>query len=587
MQNRLGRLLSYSDEHRSAMKSAAIYSVINKFFDVFPEILLGVAIDVVVKRDESFLADIGIVNTKVQLALLAFATLVVWVCESLSEYQAVVRWRNIAQEMQHKLRIHGASHIQKLSMSWYGDQNSGQLMAVLNDDVNQVERFLNDGLHTLIQLFVSSILIAFVFFYLSPLVAFFAILPIPIIIFGGFKLKGPLTGHYAEVRGKAANLSEKLSGVIGGVTTIRAAVAEKAMVDTITKASEDYIVANRKAIKMSSAFVPIIRMAVLAGFLITLVVGGLQSLDGELSAAAFTMMVFLTQRLLWPFTRFGELIDLYERSLASAGRVFSLLSEKAEIVSPKNPQNESGAIAEVELNAVDFSYTGASKKVLSSLDLKIAAGEFVGIVGPTGSGKSTIIKLLMRFYDADSGTVKVGNTDVKQWDLSDLRRFIGFVGQDVFLMDASVRENLKLGKDHITDDEIWEALEVSDAASFVKELPGQLDFALGERGGRLSGGQRQRLTIARGILGDPPLLIFDEATSAVDNESEESIQKSVTTIAQAKTLIVIAHRLSTIRGADKIVVMDEGKISEAGKHDELVAKDGLYARLWRLQTGER
>ena len=351
------------------------------------------AIDVVVEKEHSFLAKVGIEDPKTQLAVLAIATLFVWVSESLTEYGAVVRWRNLAQELQHRLRLDAVGHIQKLSLSWYERQNSGSLLAILNDDVNQVERFLNEGLHSLIQMLVSSILVGLVFFYLSPMVAFFAILPIPIIVLGGFKLKGPLAGKYSAVRSKAARLGEKLSGVITGVVTIRSSVAEDAMVKDIEAASQDYIQSNREAIKLSSAFVPIIRMAVLAGFLVTLVVGGLQTLEGTLAPASFTVLVFLTQRLLWPFTRFGDLLDLYERSLASAKRVLDLIETPVDIEDAKEAKTIDRVQGQIEFDAIDFAYV-PGQEILKNFSLSIQAGQFIGVVGSTGSGKSTLIKLL-------------------------------------------------------------------------------------------------------------------------------------------------------------------------------------------------
>ncbi len=583
--NRLFKLLGYSAEHKPAIVVASIYSVINKFFDIFPEILIGIAIDVVIEQEDSFLAKTGITDPVQQLILLAVLTLLVWLLESLSEYCANVRWRNIAQEIQHKLRIHGVNHLQQLSLAWYERQNSGQLLAILNDDVNQVERFLNEGLHNLLQLFVSSLLIGAVFFYFSPIVACLAILPIPIILMGGFKLRAPLTGHYAKVRSMAAQLGGYLSGVIQGVITIRASVAEKACVAKVEQASQSYISANQKAIKLSSAFVPIIRMAVLAGFLVTLVIGGLQTLEGDMSPAVFTVLVFLTQRLLWPFTRFGDLLDLYERSMASAKRVFDLIDHPLEVQNTEQPVAMPTLQTGIIFDKVCFGYAPKSP-VLNNFNLHIKSGEFIGIVGPTGSGKSTLMKLLLRFYDVNSGSINIDNHAIQAIDMAELRRSIGYVGQDSFLLDASIRDNLLMGKTQVSDKAIEKALFMANAAEFVSQLPQGLDTLVGERGQTLSGGQRQRLTIARGILNNPPILIFDEATSAVDNETEEAIQRSIRQLAKDHTMLVIAHRLSTIRHANRIVVLEKGHVTQIGSHETLSAQSGLYQRLWKLQTGE-
>jgi ATP-binding cassette subfamily B protein len=578
------RLWDYATPFRQKALVAAVYSTLNKIFDVLPEVLIGVAIDIVVSREQSFLARAGITSPVQQLGLLAFITFLIWLFESITEYGALVRWRNLAQQVQHALRMDGVRHIQKLSLSWYEKQNSGRLLSILNDDVNQVERFLNEGTHKFIQLFVSSLLVSAVFFYLSPIVAAFALLPIPVILYGGFRFRGRLAGRYAAVREAASMLGARLSGIITGVVTIRAAVAEDEQVRLVNDASQHYIETNREAIALSSAFVPIIRMSVLAGFLFTLVLGGWQTLNGDLSPAAYTVLVFLTQRLLWPFTAFGELLDLYERSMASVKRTLDLITAKVGIVDPPQTVAIGRSRGALSFQSVDFAYADAPP-LLKNFNLDIKPGEFIGLVGPTGAGKSTVIKLLLRFYDPTRGAVTIDGVPLTQVSQKELRKNIGYVGQDVFLLDTSLRQNLKMGKPEIPDERLHEALDVAAAKDFALALPQGLDTLIGERGQRLSGGQRQRITIARGLLGDPPILIFDEATSAVDNETEEAIQRSLQKLAHERTLIVIAHRLSTIRHADRILVLDEGQIKEVGTHEELLQKQGLYTRLWNIQTG--
>lgn len=581
----LSRLWAYAQSYRPRILWAGLYSVLNKVFDVLPEILIGVAIDVVVKREQSFLAGLGLTDPLAQLSLLAFVTFLIWVLESVTEYAALVRWRNLAQSLQHALRMDGVKHTQKLSLSWYEQQNSGRLLSILNDDVNQVERFFNEGAHKFIQLFVSSILVSAVFFYLSPTVACFALLPIPVIIIGGFQFRGRLASRYAAVREAASRLGAQLSGVITGVVTIRAKVAEDEQVALVNAASETYIRANSQAIALSSAFVPIIRMAVLAGFLFTLVLGGRQALDGSLSPAAYTVLVFLTQRLLWPFTAFGELLDLFERSMASAQRTLDLISAPVEIKDQAKPSQLPVVRGSLDFRAVNFAYEG-QKPLLKDFHLSIEAGEFIGIVGPTGAGKSTLIKLLLRFYEPTSGAIALDGLPLTQLEQKFLRRNIGYVGQDVFLLDTSIRQNLMMGRPEASEAELQSALEVASARGFVEQLPAGLDTQIGERGQRLSGGQRQRLTIARSLIGNPPILIFDEATSAVDNETEEDIQKALQTLARGRTLIVVAHRLSTVRHADRIIVLEGGEIVAAGPHEKLAVEEGLYRRLWSIQSGQ-
>ncbi|MFW7380209.1 MAG: ABC transporter ATP-binding protein [Oligoflexus sp.] len=578
------RLYRYAGAWRSDLRLASILSILNKVFDIFPEILIGLAIDVVVSREQSFLARWGFVEPMDQLIALGVLTFFIWSMESITEYGALVKWRNLAQKVQHSLRMDGVKHSQQLSLSWYEDRNTGTLLSILNDDVNQVERFLDQGIHTLVQLFVSSLLIGIIFFYVSPSVAVFAILPVPIILSGGFFFRSRLSERYALVRAKAGELGSKLNGIISGVVTIRAAVAEEEQIEKVSQASQNYILANRKAIQMSSAFVPIIRMGVLAGFMFTLLLGGWQAFQGEMDPASYTVLVFLTQRLLWPFTRFGEILDLYERSMASTRRVLDLIEAPIDLKDPENPVSLGQVKGSIELEDVSFQYaTGHS--ILKQICLEVPQGKFVALVGPTGAGKSTVIKLLLKFYQASQGKICIDGVDIHRVRAKDLRRSIGYVSQDVFLFDGSIAENIRLGQPDASDDDVMSAAKSAEIHDFILSLPDGYQTEVGERGQKLSGGQRQRLAIARGLVGNPPILIFDEATSAVDNETEAAIQRSLEKLAHHKTVIVIAHRLSTIRNADNIYVLDQGKIAESGKHEDLIEKNGLYSRLWSIQTG--
>lgn len=586
----LKRFLTYAKPYRRKIYGAGFYSVANKVFDVFPEILIGVAIDIVVKQEKSFLAGWGVSSPLTQLSILALLTFCIWALESLTEYKALVRWRDLSQRIQHALRMDGVQHCQKLSLKWYEDKNSGQLLSILGEDVHQIERFTNEGFHNIIQLMVSSLLIGAVFFYISPPVAVLAMLPIPLILFGGLKFRSRLEQRYQKVRAAAGQLSSRLAGLMSGVITIRSLVAENQMTTHVERDSKAYIEANQKAIALSTAFVPVIRIAVLMGFLFTLYWGGMKALNGEISAASYTVLVFLTQRLLWPFTRFGELLDLFERSMASIHRVFTLLEAPLEIEDCENPKPIPKGPRDVKFHQVSFQYR-KDMPLLEDFSLEIKEGQFVALVGATGSGKSTITKLMLRFYEPTKGHISLGGTDIKDLKQKDLRKLIGYVSQDIFLLDGTIEENLTLGRDEATNEQVRRSAEMAEAHEFINKLPSSYQSLVGERGQKLSGGQRQRLAIARGLLSDPPFLILDEATSAVDNETEAAIQRSIERYRDSKkdpknTLIVIAHRLSTIRRADTIFVLDQGRIVEQGDHVRLLAQKGVYARLWQIQTGE-
>ena len=580
------RLLCYARGYRRRIGLATLCSVINKLFDIAPEILIGIAIDVVVNQQQSFIAHLGISEPLHQIYLLGGLTFLVWVGESLFEYGYLILWRNLAQDLQHDLRLDAYGHVQNLDMAYFEDKSTGNLVAILNDDVNQLERFLNGGANSLIQVVTTVIPVGGVFFLLSPLIALLAFTPIPVILWGAFFFQKRAAPLYSRVRERVGDLSARLANNIAGVATIKSFTAERIELQRLRADSEAYVEANRRAIAVSSAFIPVIRMAILTGFLFTFVIGGYKVLNGTLAVGSYGLLVFLTQRLLWPLTALAETVDLYERAMASTRRILDLLATPITIRSNDNaivPDTLQGGL---RFEQVSFAY-GSGAPVLDRIDLDLRPAETVAFVGQTGSGKTTLMKLLLRFYHPSGGRILLDGVDLDQYDLHWLRARIGLVSQDVFLFHGTVRDNIGYGRPDADEAAIEQAARAAGAHEFISRLPEGYDTVIGERGQKLSGGQRQRLSIARAVLKDPPILVLDEATSAVDNETEAAIQRSLARIAVGRTTLVIAHRLSTIVHADRIVVLDQGRIREQGTHSDLIDKDGLYAALWRVQTGSR
>ncbi len=580
----LRRLIRYARGYRRRMALAATASVLNKTLDIAPPLLIGLAVDIVVQQDDSFLAGLGFDSVASQLWALAAVTLVVWIGESLFEYLLGVLWRNLAQSVQHDLRIDAYRHVQTLEMAYLEERRVGDLMAVLNDDVNQLERFLDTGANKLIQVATTVVLIGAAFFYLAPAVAWLAFLPIPLILWGSFRFQRRIAPRYDEVRERAGLLNAELSGHLGGMATIKSFTAEEREAARIESESEAYRSANRLAIRLSSAFSPLIRMAIVLGFTATLVYGGLLVDQGSLSVGGYTVMVFLTQRLLWPLTDLGETFDLYQRAMASTRRILDLLDVRPGIVDGPEAFDPGAVRGDLRFDDVSFAYLPGFP-VLRGVSMAMPAGETTAIVGATGAGKTTVVKLLLRLYDVTGGEIRLDGVDVRELRLPDLRRAIGLVSQDVFLFHGTVRENIEYGRPGATLDEIVHAAQIAEAHEFVIGLPEGYETIVGERGQKLSGGQRQRLSIARAVLKDPPVLLLDEATSSVDNETEAAIQRSLERISVGHTTIVIAHRLSTVRNADRIYVLAGGAVAEEGTHDHLVAAGGIYAALWDVQTG--
>ncbi|WP_339882925.1 ABC transporter ATP-binding protein [Vreelandella maris] len=581
----LVRLLRYAKGYRRRIIAATICSVINKLFDIAPEILIGVAIDVVVNQEQSFVASLGFETPQQQITMLAVLTFVIWAGESLFEYLFQILWRNLAQRLQADMRQDTYEHAQRLDMAFFESKSSGQLVATMNDDVNQLERFLDGGANALIQVVVTVIAVGAVFFVLSPLIALLAFTPIPLIIWGAFffqRKAGPL---YSDVREKVGDLASRLSNNLSGIATIKSFTSEDREAERLRDASEAYVEANRRAIKVSSAFIPVIRMAILAGFLATFTVGGMMALNGSLNVGAYGVLVFLTQRLLWPLTGLAQVIDLFERAMASTRRILDLLEVPITVKDDSTTPLAQPVRGEVTIDNVSFHYA-TSLVGVDGIHLHVPAGNTLALVGATGSGKSTLIKLLLRFYDPESGRVLIDGQPITDVSMNSLRQSIGLVSQDVYLFEGSIRDNIAYGKPDADEAAIIDAAKTAEAWSFIETLPQGLDTPVGERGVRLSGGQRQRLSLARALLKDPPILVLDEATSAVDNETEAAIQRSLKRIAHGRTVIMIAHRLSTIVHADEIVVIEKGQVAERGSHSSLLAANGHYAAQWRVQTGE-
>jgi ABC-type multidrug transport system, ATPase and permease components len=541
-------------------------------------------VDVVIKKEDSLIAKWGIKDTFGQLLALTFISLIVWGLESIFQYAYQRLWRNLAQNIQHDLRIKTYSHLQDLELAYFEERSTGSLMTILNDDINQLERFLDVGVNEIIQVTVTVIIIGAAFFVLAPSVAWWAVLPMPFIVWGSIWFKKFLAPRYAEVRETVSLLSGQLSNNLSGITTIKSFTAETYEVGRITRNSDAYKIKNTKAIAFSAAFVPLIRIIVFIGFVATLLLGGLEAVNGRLPVGTYSIMVLLTQRLLWPLTRLGQTLDLYQRSMASTNRVINLLDTPITIHTGNKPLSVESVKGELELQNVTFAYQ-ENFPVIQNIYLKIPAGKTIGIVGSTGSGKSTIGKLLLRFYEVKTGKITLDGIEINQINLQDLRRAIGLVSQDIFLFHGTVAENIRYGSFDATFSEVIAAAKIAEADNFINKLPQGYDTIVGERGQKLSGGQRQRIALARAVLKNPPILILDEATSAVDNETEAAIQKSLEKITQNRTTIVIAHRLSTIRNADCIYVMEHGKIVEFGRHEELLEKSGIYASLWQVQSG--
>ena len=583
-ENNLRDLFNYALEQDTKVRRGIIYSILNKIFDLAPPILIGIAIDIVVEGSDSFIGNLGYSDRRQQLIILAVLTFIIWGLESAFDYIAAVTWRNISQDIEHSLRTDAFNNVLGLDLAFFENKSSGRLMAILNDDVNQLETFLDNGANRLVQTATTVLVIGGTFLYISPLVAVFAFIPIPIIIFGSLRFTNRIAERYTKIRNDIENLNANLSNSITGILTVKSFNREKKESERITLSSNEVKSANYHAIRLSAAFIPIIRIAILFGFTATLLIGGFLALDGEIKVATYSVMLFITQRLLWPLTELGVIFDSYQKAMASFRRIINLKNTTPTI--DNGNETLTNFNKKIEISNLNFEYV-KNFPVLNDISININKGQTTAIVGSTGSGKSTLIKLILRLYDSTSGEIKFDGKNIRDLELDSLRNKIGLVSQDIFLFEGTVFENIAYGNLDAKDEEVWEAAKLSESDKFINLLPNKENTIVGERGQKLSGGQRQRISIARAILKNPEILILDEATSAVDNETEAAIQRSINTLKEGRTVIAIAHRLSTIRNAEIIYVLEEGKVVESGNHESLLETNGVYSKLWSVQTGEK
>jgi ATP-binding cassette subfamily B protein len=481
--------------------------------------------------------------------------------------------------------------MQHLSMDFFADHQTGGMMSILNNDINRLERFLNTEIRQIIRVVATVGGIGAVMFYISPRLALVALAPVPLIGLSSGKFLTWIEPKYKAIRETVARLNTRLENNIEGAPVIKTFNRHDFELDRVAEQSEAYHDEKVAAIKLRRAFFSTLRLFTGIVFVALLYLGGQMVIDDALKVGAFATLFLLLRRLYSPMRRIGKTANKYQLAKSSAERVFGILGHDPTVTSPEEPTPVGEVDGRVTFEDVRFGY--GDEEILSGVSLDVSPGETVGLAGTTGAGKSTLLKLIPRFYDPDEGVVRIDGTDVREFDLHEIREEIGIVEQNPYLFSGSVRENVAYGNlsalepdsAGTDDDRVEAAARAAEAHEFITDLPDGYGTQIGERGVKLSGGQRQRVAIARALLNDPAIIVLDEATSDVDTETEELIQESLARLTEDRTAFVIAHRLSTIEDADRIVVMDDGQVSEQGSHDELLTADDAYADLWRSQAG--
>ena len=588
-------------------------SIFARVLDLLPPLFLGIAIDAIIRQETEF-SLLFIPQTWLPAAPRDQLWIAAGIVAGAFTFAAVFHWarnwgwNNFAQHIQHDIRTDTYDKMQRLNMDFFADKQTGEMMSVLSNDVNRLERFLNDGMNSAFRLIVMVIGIAAILFYLNWQLALIALVPVPLIAFFTKKFIETIQPKYADVRSSVGKLNSRLENNLGGIQVIKTANTEPYESERVDDVSGDYFDANWDAIQTRIKFFPGLRLISGIGFVLTFAVGGYWALTYETTGAApwafsepltagqFVIFITLTQRFVWPMAQFGQIINMYQRAYASAERIFGLMDTPARIVEDPDADPLEVTDGEVVYDDVSFGYDyepaadsdddAEGEQIVEDISFEVAGGDTVALVGPTGAGKSTILKLLLRMYDVDEGAIRIDDTDLRDVTIPSLRRQIGYVSQETFLFYGTVEENITYGTFDADHERVVEAAKMAEAHQFIQNLPDGYDTKVGERGVKLSGGQRQRIAIARAILKDPEILVLDEATSDVDTETEMLIQRSLDQLTEDRTTFAIAHRLSTIKDADTIVVIEDGRIVERGTHEDLLSADGLYANLWAVQAGE-
>ena len=605
--NPMRRLFAeYGTENVRQFVVGFLASVVARVLDLFPPLILGIAIDAVIRQDVTYVVAIKEILRPVPISWLQAAipntlTGQFWLSIGLIcfgffggaafHWTRNWGWNSFAQNIQHSIRTDTYDKMQRLNMDFFADKQTGEMMSILSNDVNRLERFLNDGMNSFFRLSVMVVAIAGLLFLMNWQLALVALLPVPVIALFTWKFIATIQPKYADVRSSVGQLNSRLENNLGGVQVIKTSNTEGFESDRVDDVSMDYFDANWDAISTRIRFFPALRIIAGVGFVATFVVGGLWvfsgapgPFSGTLRVGQFVTFILFTQRFIWPMAQFGQIINMYQRARASSARIFGLMDEPSRIVEDPDAKGLDVTDGEIVYDDVTFGYD--EETIIEDVSFDVDGGDTVALVGPTGAGKSTVLKLLLRMYDVDEGAIEIDDQDLRDVTIPSLRQSLGYVSQESFMFYGTVEENVKYGTFGADHDDVVEAAKAAEAHEFITNLPEGYDTEIGERGVKLSGGQRQRLSIARAVLKDPDILILDEATSDVDTETEMLIQRSLDKLTENRTTFAIAHRLSTIKDADQIVVLEEGQIVERGSHDELLENDGLYAHLWGVQAGE-
>ena len=571
--NIYSRLLGELKPHWKLLVGSLGFSVVMAIMEMIPAALTKPLIDEAIVGKNGKLLQM--------LAAVLFVTLLV---RTWCHYSRMIYTGRLAHKVLYQVRTGLYEHLQKLSLAFYGNKRTGQIMSRVTNDVAVLEQFIVEGIRDSLINALRVATIAGILFWTNPTLAFWVFLPTIPLIWGTRAFQKRIGASYRTMRRRLADMNSILSDTIGGIRVVQIFNQEEHEADKFRTKSREFASAGNRTQRLQAFFFPGVALAFGIGQVVVWLVGGREVLNNHLSAGELVMFSGYVAQFYAPVQALANTANLYANTAASAERIYEVLDTQPDIRSSEEAQSMPQMDGKIEMQNVSFGYD-SGETALENINLTVEPGQMIGLVGPSGSGKSTLVQLISRFYDVKDGQVKIDGHDVRDLDLKDLRSHISVVPQEPYLFHGTIRENISYGRPDAPFEDVMAAARAANAHEFILKMSDAYDTHVGERGNKLSGGQRQRSASARARLDDPKILILDEATSAVDTESEVLIQGALENLLVGRTTLAIAHRLSTVKNADKLIVLEDGKIVEEGTHAALMEEpDGLYRRLVEMQT---